>query len=224
MGTMTSKRRPGRPARIDRARILRTVRDIDAAGEPVTMQAVAERLGVQRASLYHHVADRDELVAMVAVTRLEESLDDAWMPADDAGWRTWLAAYAHTTRDALLAQTTLIDYTELDTPAGIRQLGQIERVLAAMVRDGFDAPTASRCLNLVAAVVQASVRAEFVRRARGAQPHLASVRRMVDRHGDELPLLREAASAELDSGDPAGFEFDLDVTLDGIAALRGRTR
>ncbi|GAA4987887.1 hypothetical protein GCM10023205_68470 [Yinghuangia aomiensis] len=77
---MTPKRRPGRPARTNRDQIVRAALDVDAQGGAVSMQAVADRLGVTPAALCHHVADRDELVAGVAVARLDAALDDSWMP------------------------------------------------------------------------------------------------------------------------------------------------
>src|SRR4051794_5335215 len=59
-----TKPRVGRPPRISRALIAEAAHDIGL--DEVTMRAVAERLGVGIASLYHHVDGRDDLLRLAA--------------------------------------------------------------------------------------------------------------------------------------------------------------
>ena len=58
---------PKRPS-IDRERLVRAALALlDAAGfDALTMRRLAERLGVQAASLYNHVRDKHELLALLA--------------------------------------------------------------------------------------------------------------------------------------------------------------
>jgi AcrR family transcriptional regulator len=61
-----------------------------AAG--LTMRAVAERLGVTPMSLYHHVADKSALVALV----VDRSITECVMPGrTGAGWQDDLCALGH---------------------------------------------------------------------------------------------------------------------------------
>lgn len=63
------------------SRVLAAARDLAEGGgyQAVTMQAVAERAGVSRATLYRYVASRDQLLVEVSVTWTEEVL----APLDD---------------------------------------------------------------------------------------------------------------------------------------------
>lgn len=204
------KRRPGRPARIDRERILCAALALEAAQRPLTMQAVADELGVHRGALYHHIADREQLVATARLTVVP---DNDWMLEDDADWRVWLAAFARNSRAGLLAGTAFPEYYLWDGEAGHRQAVQVERVLAVLCRDGFTLEAASRCMTLIGEVVHSNARAAFMHRAHGAEPHRATAQRVIDADPDSFPLIRALSPADPD----VQFTYDLDVLLSGVA-------
>ncbi len=88
----------GRRARIDRTVILRASLDLaDERGlAAVTMQAVAERLGVTSMALYRHIANKADLLdAVVESLLMEFELPDSRLP-----WRQRLAALARAARDS----------------------------------------------------------------------------------------------------------------------------
>jgi len=88
----------GRRARIDRSVILRASLDVaDERGlAAVTMQAVADRLGVTPMALYRHVAHKADLLDGVVESLLAEfQLPDRRLP-----WRERLAAIARAARDS----------------------------------------------------------------------------------------------------------------------------
>ncbi|MCI0549005.1 MAG: TetR/AcrR family transcriptional regulator [Candidatus Rokubacteria bacterium] len=88
----------GRPARIDRTVILRASLDLaDERGlAAVTMQAVAERLGVTPMALYRHIANKADLLDAVQESLLTEfTLPDRRLP-----WRQRLAALARAARES----------------------------------------------------------------------------------------------------------------------------
>ncbi|MDI2124674.1 TetR/AcrR family transcriptional regulator [Yinghuangia seranimata] len=211
------KRRPGRPPLINRRKIINAALELDAAGRALSMQAVADRLGVPRGTLYHHVADREEMVALVAVARLEEAFDEAWMPPRDADWRTWVSAFAHVMRDALIAHGTPVDHVLLEGVTGARQLAQVERVLEAMVRDGFTPAPAMQALGVIAEIVTANARTVFVLRAQGTESHDAFLALIRDSADHPMPLL--AAGAVEHPDQDAQFAVSLEVALAGIAAV-----
>lgn len=213
------KRRPGRPSLIDRHKIVKAALELDDADHPLSMQAVADRLGVPRGTLYHHVADREEMVALVAVARLQQALDDGWMPAPDADWRAWVAAFGRVMRNALIAHGTPVDSVLLEGATGHRQLTQIERILDVMVRAGFTPAHAMQALAVVAEVAAANARSVLALRAHGDAPHqtfLATARKGTE---GPLPLLLAGA---LEHADPdAQFAVSLEVVLAGITAVLG---
>ncbi|MFC9392754.1 TetR/AcrR family transcriptional regulator [Streptomyces sp. NPDC057027] len=217
-----AKRKPGRPNVIDRGMIVDAALAIEDAGRTLSMQAVADRLGVPRGTLYHHVADRAEMAALVAVARLDEALDDSWMPAPDADWRTWLTSFAHAMRTALLAHATPVDFVLLEGRSGRRQLAQVEAVLTVMARAGFPPELSTRCLTLLVEVVQAHARSVFVARASGPEQQRASLSAMLAATGAEFPLLRAGTPDAPDPDDQ--LAFDLDVVLAGIEMILGNRR
>jgi AcrR family transcriptional regulator len=88
----------GRRARIDRSIILRASLDLaDERGlAAVTMQAVADSLGVTPMALYRHIANKADLLDAVVESLLSEfALPDARLP-----WRQRLAAVARAARDS----------------------------------------------------------------------------------------------------------------------------
>ncbi|UGQ11450.1 TetR/AcrR family transcriptional regulator [Yinghuangia sp. ASG 101] len=91
-----------------RAGGLSTARIVDAAmdvlrtdgPETLTLRAVADRLGTRSASLYRHIAGRDELVALLA----DHILGDIRITRTGRGWRADAEALMRELRRVLLAQ------------------------------------------------------------------------------------------------------------------------
>ncbi|HWE65138.1 MAG TPA: TetR family transcriptional regulator [Acidimicrobiales bacterium] len=90
----------GRPAQIDRTAVLSASLALaDEQGlAAVTMQAVADRLGVTPMALYRHVKNKADLLDGV----VESILLEVPLPAADDAWPDRLAALARGTRAAAL--------------------------------------------------------------------------------------------------------------------------
>jgi len=90
----------GRPAQIDRAAVLAASLELaDEQGlSAVTMQAVADRLGVTPMALYRHVANKADLLDGV----VERILWEVPLPDPSQRWPDRLAALARGTRAAAL--------------------------------------------------------------------------------------------------------------------------
>ncbi|GCD45071.1 TetR/AcrR family transcriptional regulator [Streptomyces paromomycinus] len=108
----TPRPRPGRPARLNRERIVDAA---VAAGhlDTLTMRALAARLDVSHGALYRWVSNRDQLFDLVSDVMVERILptggppggspDDSPDGARDADWRPWLARVAWSMHDQFLA-------------------------------------------------------------------------------------------------------------------------
>lgn len=215
-----SKRGRGRPPRIDRERIVRVAVALQKDGRPLSMQAVADRLGVRRPALYHHVADREALIALVATARIEDAMDESWMPADDGDWRAWLEAFARAARATLLQLAEPPDYPVFVGTVGRRQLVQVERLFAVLVGCGFSARTAAHSVTLVGEIVHANVRSVLVVRQHGAEPHRSSLEALVAQDPAAFPTLLAAGAQGYDADDQ--FDFDLEAALIAVDVLRTR--
>jgi AcrR family transcriptional regulator len=90
----------GRPAQIDRSAVLAASLELaDEQGlSAVTMQAVADRLGVTSMALYRHVANKADLLDGV----VERILWEVPLPDPELPWAERLAVLARGTRAAAL--------------------------------------------------------------------------------------------------------------------------
>ncbi|MGN6501449.1 MAG: TetR/AcrR family transcriptional regulator [Pseudolysinimonas sp.] len=97
------------PARTDRAAIVAAGRLIvESSGlEGLTMQAVAEHVGVRAPSLYKHVRDRRELIALVVGATL-----------DDLATRLVATESERDPRQRLVAQATALRHFAHEHPTG----------------------------------------------------------------------------------------------------------
>lgn len=98
---MSGKLRPkrGRPARLSREAIATAALDMDIA--QLSMNAVAERLGVAKSSLYGWVSSREDLLGIMSDVVIDRCLPRKG--PDGGDWREWLAELARSMHHELLA-------------------------------------------------------------------------------------------------------------------------
>lgn len=156
MNAVTPAPRRGRPpkalAQLTRSTIREaalTVIDHDGIAA-VSMRSVSRLLGVDAKSLYHHVADKDDLLDAVA----EHLLGQLRPPTPTGELRADLKALAYEFRRVTLAHpeaATLVLTRQMSTLAG---LSPVEALLSILRQAGADPEQAVRLTRvLVAAVV-----------------------------------------------------------------------
>jgi TetR/AcrR family tetracycline transcriptional repressor len=128
--------RPSRRAPITREQMVRqAVALLDEAGfDGLTMRRLAERLGIRAASLYNHVRDKDELLALVA----DELAGEIRQFDSRAPWREQLAAVAWDYRRVLLGHRDAARVLAATPPLGPNRLRTIEQLLDVLCCAGFD--------------------------------------------------------------------------------------
>ncbi len=121
-----ARRRPARPP-IDRSAVLEAgIRVLDRDGtKGLTMRAVAAELGVAAASLYGHVANKEELVQLI-LDRLFAELPTSY-PGDT--WQEQLKEFMRTTRRLFLAHPGSAELTLGRIPLGPSFLVHLEALL-----------------------------------------------------------------------------------------------
>ena len=215
----TAARKRGRPARITRQLIVEAARSLDREG--LTLQAVADRLGVDRKALSYHVAGRQQLIDLVATQTIGEELQGLELPeAWDAAIRSW----AEATRRAMLREGSMALVIDHLPGAGI--LTSIDALLQRLLNAGFDEITAGRAIYCLTGIVFAGARDTLLVERHGEHPTMAEVAHILgDLPDDRLPHLRRLPLA----GDPhRGAEdqaqFDIDLVVAGLQFhLAGRS-
>ncbi|WP_396930655.1 TetR/AcrR family transcriptional regulator C-terminal domain-containing protein [Mycolicibacterium sp.] len=214
MQESAAPRQRGRPRQITRERILSAARTL--ALDELTMQAVADVLGVDPKALNYHVGDRQALRELVAVDAFAVELSRIDMPTG-GDWRDVLRRYATALRDATVKLGELVTYFRLPA-SGVGALEPVERVLQNLVDAGFTVEDASHILRLVSELGHAAGReAVFLSRSR-EHPYVAEVATALETAAAEnFPVLRKvvaARDASLDDGQQ--LEFSLNAIIAGL--------
>lgn len=210
--------RRGRPRLIDRDRIVAAARSI--APEQLTMQAVADALGVNRQSLSYHVTDRDELLRLVAV---EAVVERSAAPAPASGWQDAARDYARSLREAVARVGVLSRYVRPQGEELVRFLAPAEQLIGALFDAGADEHLAVAAVNALNDLAIASGGASAasdsaVRRAEADDVERA----LLESTELPLPALRRAAAAHAMLDPAQQFAFDLDVCIRGLGTLLPR--
>jgi AcrR family transcriptional regulator len=178
----------------------------------LTMRRLGAALGVEAMSLYHHFANRDELLGALG-DRLLEPLHELELGDD---WREACRRFATVLREIALrrpATFQLLGLQPFDTPF---LLAPVERLMGVLVAGGF-AP--ARALAVYRATVSYA-RGYALAEAGGFTvdaAHSAGRARLSALPGDEFPILagRAGELATLNPG--SAYELGLGALLVGFA-------
>lgn len=210
-----TRRKVGRPARLDREMIARAAYEIGL--NQVTMKAIAEHLGVSVPGLYHHVNGRDDLMRLAA----EYSTSQIPFPVDhDQHWTAWLLEWARYAYDAFRAQPQLLNQFLHGSISVDRMVTHVDAVVGLLTRQGFSPSEARDAYALVSecAIGAAVNELREVEAARSGHPVVAEYHRVLaERAPHELPNLRRLAAAAVES---PTLEDQIVTVLVGIAVRR----
>jgi AcrR family transcriptional regulator len=144
-------RRPGRPAAASRDDALALGADRFLAGERVDVKAIAQELGLARATMHRWFGTRDAFIGVVLATLAEERLDAIRRRTGGKGGRALLDSFDSFNRElattsglrALLAQEQERALRILTSSAGVvqpRMVATVERMIRAEIDAGEFAP------------------------------------------------------------------------------------
>jgi AcrR family transcriptional regulator len=213
-----STRPVGRPPRIDRDAIADAVLELGLAN--VEMKQVAEHLGVSVAGLYHHVANRKELLLLAA----ERWLSRRRLPEDRGQhWSEWLREWARYSRQAFIDEPQVfIEYLGGAISAE-KTLEVYDSVLRVLTAQGFSPADALATWSAVGQLASGSAVDQIRLRAAAERGHPEPVEleRLLAAHApDELTGLRGTAGVTPPGPDEL-FEWQLTTLLIGVAVRRG---
>jgi AcrR family transcriptional regulator len=190
--------------------------------DAVSMRRVARELGVGAMTLYHHVADKDELVELMADAISAEMLVPEPFPD---GWRAAMSAIAHHTRDTFAHHPWLIRAVGEYSRVTLNTLRHIEQSLRAVSELGED--LGARVLFAVDEYTFGFVlRETFIggpNEGGREQQFVLPARLQEALDSGELPLVARWLATGPSVEPPADrFEVGLEALFDGFEALRRR--
>ncbi|MBU9762604.1 TetR family transcriptional regulator [Mycobacterium sp. TNTM28] len=216
---MTTENAPrrgrGRPPRIDQSQIVAAARAI--APGALTMQAVADALGVDRTTLHYYVGDRDGLLELVVADLFETELRSIKLP-ENASWQEVLRAYGSAIRQGVLKLGVTATSFRLSGSGGAASLALAEQVLRALTAGGFDTADAGRVLTLVSGLAMSSAH-DVLGSAESRLHHQTPevIRALSDLSSGDFPLLSGVVTDRgVDATAEQDFSFNLDIVIAGL--------
>ncbi len=220
MPTSPRARRDRTP--LDRDRIVAVAVDLaDADGiESLSMRSLARALGVEAMSLYHHVANKDDLLDGM-VDAVFTAVDQ---PEIGAPWRPALAGRCRSLRAALLRHPWAVGRLNSRRTPGPANLAHHDAVIGCLRAGGFGVrATALAFATLDAFVYGFAVQQLSLPMEPGEDTATLAAEILASVPADALPNLAELATEHVGRADYAfadEFEPGLELILDGLDRLR----
>ncbi|CUR55201.1 Transcriptional regulator, TetR family [metagenome] len=192
----------------------------DAGGiASLTMRKLAAELGVEAMSLYHHVANKDDILdAMVDFVFSEIEL-----PSLTAPWRAAMRARAFSAREVLLAHPWAIGLMDSRATPGQATLRHHDAVLGCLRTSGFEIAMAAHAISLLDSYVHGFVLQEISLPFDASSSLDAEATEMLAQMDTAaFPYLMEIATEHvLQPGYSYAdeFPFGLELILDGLERL-----
>jgi AcrR family transcriptional regulator len=212
------RRKRGDRAGITPARVIQAAREI-RPGE-LTVKAVADRLGVDRAAIHHHVGDLDSLRELIARDAFHGSLAPVAIPVDSS-WQESCRILAVSMHNAMLAAGSLGAYLQFSL-ADVGALEPVEHTLRAMMAAGFDDETAARSLATLSTLAMAIARERLQTPQLAGHPQVPELRQALQHDpAGAFAVLRRLADADLVSFDDTQLFSSIDLVISGMATSLG---
>ncbi len=207
---------------LTRERVLRGAVEVADAGGigSLTIRSLAQHLGVKPMSVYHHVANKDEIldgIVDLVFTEIE-------LPSAGDDWRTQMRRRANSARLALSRHPWAIGLMESRTTPGPATLRHHDAVIGALRAAGFTVEMTAHAYALLDSYTYGFALQEAALPFKGTETVAGVAEPMMRQFpAGEYPHLIELATEHvLRPGYDFGNEFDfgLDLILDALAKSR----
>ncbi|MGY1710059.1 TetR/AcrR family transcriptional regulator [Geodermatophilus sp. SYSU D00758] len=196
--------------------------------EALTMRRLAQELGVEAMSLYHHVANKEAVldgVAEVVVGEVVAAAAGTGPPAEE-DWRGAVRARVLAARGVLLRHPWAPRVLATRTTMGAEVVAWYDGLLGVLRAGGFSYDLAHHALHALGSRALSFTQELFVPEdpAAGGAEATALVAALADRFPHVAGMVAEVAHGTEGAlgwcDDQAEFEFGLDVLLDGLERRR----
>jgi AcrR family transcriptional regulator len=215
---------------LSRKRVLRAAVGLaDRDGlDALTMRRLAQEVGAEAMSLYHHVANKDAVLDGIVEVILEEimaAVDEVAAPAAD--WQAALRARILAAREVLLRHRWAPRVFETRTTTSPVVIDYLDHVVAVLRAGGFSFELAHRALHVLGSRALGFTQELF--EPVGAQTANAEAAAMMEQMADRYPnivgMLADGVHHNPDGtlgfcDDQFEFEFALDLILEGLERRR----
>ncbi|XRQ10232.1 TetR/AcrR family transcriptional regulator C-terminal domain-containing protein [Actinomadura welshii] len=216
---------------LSRRRVLRAaVRLADRDGlDSITMRRLAQEVGVEAMSLYHHVAGKEAVfdgVVEVVLGELMAAVEGVEAPSPEEDWRAALRARVLAAREVLLRHPWAPQVLVSRSTTSPIVVAYYDHVVAVLRAGGFSYDLAHRALHVLGSRALGFAHELFrPDGARTAAAASAAMAEMGDRFPNIAAMLAEAVHDDPDGtlgfcDDQFEFEFALDLILDGLERHR----
>ncbi|MEU6207534.1 TetR/AcrR family transcriptional regulator [Micromonospora musae] len=226
MATAPTGRPAARRNSLSKDTVLQTavaLADETGTGTP-SMRGLAERLGVEAMSLYHHFRNKDMILdGMVDLVFAEIEL-----PVDGVEWRASMRRRAVSMRGALIRHPWAISLMDSRTNPGQATLRHHNAVIGCLRSGGFSISGAAHAFSLLDSYIYGFVLQQLslpFKSSADLEDVAGSI--LKDLPGDEFPHLTEMiVDRALKPGYayPEEFDIGLDLILDGLQRQRDNWR
>ena len=211
--------------RLTRERVLRTAMDLADGGgiEALTMRRLARALGVEAMSLYHHAANKDDILAGIVDLVVRE----IELPALEGDWKAAIRASAISAHRVLRQHPWACNLLMSGPVVRPARLAYIDALLGRLGDAGLPADLNDLGYHALDSHILGFTLWEAGYRIglRGFPTDMATILR--DLHLEDYPHLLDhvAYHQRPPSADRIGeFEFGLDLILDGLVRARDASR
>ncbi|WP_180989765.1 TetR/AcrR family transcriptional regulator [Streptomyces cahuitamycinicus] len=203
---------------LSRERVIRTAVAVadEKGANALTMRAIAEPLGVEAMSLYHHVAGREDILDGM----VDAVFGEIDLPPRDRDWRSALRHRADSARAVLRRHPWAVGLMDSRSQPGPATLRHHDAVIGTLRAGGFSVPMAAHAVSLIDSYLYGFVLQELSLPFRGAA-ELDEVAGAIvrDMPADTYPHLTELATEHVlkpgyDYADE--FAFGLTLILDAL--------
>jgi AcrR family transcriptional regulator len=183
----------------------------------LSMRKLAEELAVGAASLYWHVRDKEELLALL----LDRIVGEAHVPdPDPKNWREQVKDLARENRRLLQSHRDAAQISLGRIPIGPHSIPVLERNLAVLRAAGLPPRVVALGADMFALFVGGFAFEESMGSEQADTAQLAEYFRSLP--PDEFPTLTALADELVEGGPDERFEFAIELLVSGLEAMASR--
>lgn len=223
--TKSASRQQGRHAGLNRRQIAEAARSLEP--HSLSIQAVADLLGVDRKAVNYHVTNLTGLLELVAVDAFTMNFAEVDL-SKISDWKLACRAYAFALHDSLVTTGALVSYFRFQDPGDLTMLGPADVVMQRLYAVGFTDEQVGNAIILIVNVAMSAARDDvMVLGTSGTHPQVPIILGALrDAYPRQFPGLQRAmaASPVKPPYGPAQLEASLDIVTRGLESiLQGQT-